>query len=102
MGTELVGGQLWQQEDLPCCSCYIVYLGGDSWCRIPPPVGSEGCIVIQGPAPDYKTTFSGAELLLILKECNYTCKGQYRDVILSDWGQSLINAQIAVRREREE
>lgn len=75
----LQGGQLWVQEDFPYCRCYLVYIGGDSWCRIPPPLDGPGCIVIT--TPDGTEIFSTISMQQLLELRNYTCKGQYYNIM---------------------
>lgn len=75
--AELRGGQLWLQEDFPCHRCFVVYLGGDSWCRIPPPLDGRGCIAYADDAG--KVVLSKKEMLARFAEYKYTLKGQYYD-----------------------
>ena len=82
----LRGGQWWVQPEFPCCRRYVVYMptpGGstDEWAIIHDPreQGNITCSVeIDG---EWRTTFTGAELLSHFERCSYENRGQFSDIL---------------------
>ncbi len=77
---ELYGGQLWKQLAFPFCSCYIVFLDLNQWCRIHTPAENQGNIAMKerdGGGPIY----TREQMLKVLERGRYTCMGQYAEVL---------------------
>lgn len=74
--AELHGGEIWTQPDFPNFSCYLVFIGGDQWCRIPPP-DQRGSIAMT--TKDSGPIHSHDELLGILLREHYVFVGQFSE-----------------------
>ena len=81
--TELHGGEIWQQNQMPFFKCYLVYLGKDGWCRIQPPdeVGNIAWTCESPVAGKWQWQYTTNEMVALLNDNGYELVGQFAELL---------------------